>query len=566
MKRSAFLAIAAYALAAAFVIPDWGWTQTSHYSLVRAFSQGTAVIDEWHHETGDKAWTNGHFYSVKAPGLALLVLPEYLVLKAADVMPDDLRPAIWVLALVGALLPALALLVLVGREADRLEPGLGIRTAVALGLGTLLFPFAILLFGHVLSAALAFAAFAVLLAERGTGGSVRLAAAAGLLAGAAAFVEYPAGLVAIVLAGLVLSRAERFRRLAAYAAGVAVPLLLLAVYNRWAFGSFTDLSYENAVIFQGQTGHDVIGAASDGFFGITTPSARVTLELFLARRGFLAVTPVVGAALVGLVLLYRSRRRAEALAAGAVVAVFLVYNSGIKTTFGGPFGGDSPGPRYMVVALPFLAGGLATALRRAPGSTLALAGASVISMVAATATHPMLEAADGLGRWFELTRSGDFTATVLSALGAGRGWLAILPLFVLASVALAAAWWGPGRLSRHTATAALVSLSVWVLVAVTTPAMLAQSTARGDRLALISVAVLAAAGVAVVVQVERGRYWAALGLLPLAGARPLFEHPGWVLLLGLASLGALGGAYVREAMRRSASDARARYRGRTATR
>jgi hypothetical protein len=568
VKLRALVPIAAYALAAAFVVQGWGWTQTSHYSLVRALSQGTAVIDQWHEETGDKAWTNGHFYSVKAPGLALFVLPEYLVLKAAGAMPGDLRPAIWVLGLLGTVLPAAALLILLRREAERVAPAAGAAAAVTLGLGTLLFPFSTLLFGHMLSAVLAFGAFAVLLAERRAGGSLGLAAAAGLLAGAAAFVEYPVGLVAVVLAGLVLAQPERLRRLAAYAAGVAVPLALLAAYNRWAFGSFTHLSYENAVTVQGITGHDVIGAASKGFFGITTPSPRVALELFLARRGFLATTPVVGAALAGLVLLYRARRRAEALVAGTVFVVFLVYNAGITTPFGGPFGGESPGPRYMLVALPFLIVGLAVALRRAPGSTVALAAASIVSMVAATATSPLLHADDGLGRWFHLAGAGKFSATVITPLGLGRGWLAILPFLVLAAAAAALSARGLSAPSRHIVAAGLVALIAWVLVAVTTPPMLADSFARGDRLPLLSVALLAAAAAFVVVQVEHCRYVAALGLLPLAGARLVFEHPGWVLLLAIASLAAVGGAYAREATRMSpsASDGRARYRGRTAVR
>jgi hypothetical protein len=566
VKRWALGAIAAYALAAAFVVQGWGWTQTSHYGLVRALSHGTAVIDRWHEETGDKAWTNGHFYSVKAPGLALVVLPEYLVLKTAGVMPDRLRPAIWLLGLLGTVIPAAALLLLLRHESDQQVPGAGIPAAIALGLGTLLFPFATLLFGHVLSALCAFAAFTVLLAERRIGGSARLLALAGLLAGAAAFVEYPAGLVALILVGLVVARPARLRRLAAYVAGVAVPVALLAAYNRWAFGSFTHLSYEDAVIIQGKSGHDVIGAASEGFFGVTAPSPRVALELLLARRGFLATTPVVGAALAGLFFLYRAGRRAEALTAGAVFAAFLIYNAGITTPFGGPFGGDSPGPRYMTVAVPFLAGGLAMALRRAPGATLALAAGSIVSMVAATATQPLLRAPDGLGRWLHLVGAGDFTATVITPLGIGRGWLAILPFLLLAVASAALAARGIVVPSRHVLAAGVVALVTWLLVATSAPPMLAESAARDDWLPLVAVAVLAAAAIAVVLRVERRRYAGVLGLLPLAAARLVYDRPGLVLLLAVASLAAAAGALALDATRMSpsASGGRARYSGRTA--
>lgn len=567
MRRGALIAVSAYALAAAFVIQAIGWTQTSHYALVRALAEGTAVIDPWHETTGDKAWTDGHFYSVKAPGLAFLVLPVHLVLRALSAVPDSLRPAIWELTLVGAVVPGTALLLLMRRETDRVVPGAGLAAAVAVVLGTLLFPFSTLLFGHVLAATLAFAAFGLLLEERRVGGSWARAAGAGLLAGGAVLVEYPSGLAMLVLAGLLLTRPDRLARGAAYAAGVAGPLGILALYNRWAFGSFTHLSYDNSVIVPGRTGHDVIGATSDGFFGVTTPSLRVAADLFLGSRGFLALTPVVGLALAGLVLLYRSGRRVEAVVPAAVFLAYLVYNAGIKTTFGGPFGGDSPGPRYMVVALPFLVVGLAAAIRRAPGTAVVLIGASVVSMVVGTATKPLLEPDEGLGTWLGLAGAGEFTDTVLKPLGAGSGVLAILPFLVLAVLAALAPWRRPPVISTHVVLAAAVALGAWIVVAVTAPPML-DPPGSASWLTTVGVVALAAAAVAAVVVTERRAYAAGLALLPLAGARLVFEHPEWVVALSAAALLVSAAAYAVEAtrMRPSASEGRTRYNGRTAER
>src|SRR5205085_10684486 len=75
-------------------------------------------------------------------------------------------PMLWALGLLGKALSAVVLLLLVRRVADRFEPGYGTAAAITLGLGTLILPFSSLFFSHVLSATLAFAAFAVLLAER----------------------------------------------------------------------------------------------------------------------------------------------------------------------------------------------------------------------------------------------------------------------------------------------------------------------------------------------------------------------------------------------------------------
>ena len=61
---------------------------------------------------------------------------------------------------------AFALLLLIRYAVERIEPGYGTAVAVAVGAGTLILPFATLFFSHVLSAMLAFAAFAVLWRER----------------------------------------------------------------------------------------------------------------------------------------------------------------------------------------------------------------------------------------------------------------------------------------------------------------------------------------------------------------------------------------------------------------
>jgi hypothetical protein len=555
MRRWGLYAVMAFALSAASVIQAFGWTQTSHYALVRALSHGTAVIDPWQAETGDKAWFHGHFYSVKAPGLALVVLPEYLTLKAVHAVPQGLRPAIWELALIGAVLPAVALLLLVRRQAERSSPGAGLLTAGALALGTLLFPFATLLFNHVLAAALVFAAYVVLLHEREAGGSPRYAALAGLLAGAGMLAEYPAAIAAVVLGGLVLAAPRRVMRAAAYAAGFAIPVAILAAYNRWAFGSFTHLSYDDAVIVSGRTGHDVVGAQSHGLFGVTAPSLRVIVDLFVARRGFLVLTPLVAIALVGLVVLFRRGQRLEAAVAGVAFSAFLLYNAGITTTFGGPFGGESPGPRYMVVALPFLAPGLAAAMRSAPGSTAALAAVSVFNMALGTATKPLLQPGEGLGTWLHLARTGAFTDTVLTPIGLGSGWVAIVPFFVLTAAVVALASSALPRPSVRAAGTALVALSAWLLLALTTSRLLGEGIGTTSWTEAGAAVAVAAASVAIVAVTEAGPYLAALGLLPLVLARLTADRPGWVALFGAAAFLVAAGAYVTRAAGSQASPA-----------
>ena len=58
-----------------------GWAQMAHFDQVQAFSKGQAQIDQWHWDTNDKAWVDGHFYSVKSPGMAALTTPLYVAIK-----------------------------------------------------------------------------------------------------------------------------------------------------------------------------------------------------------------------------------------------------------------------------------------------------------------------------------------------------------------------------------------------------------------------------------------------------------------------------------------------------
>ena len=174
--------MSALALAFAWPLQGVGFNQNSHYALVKSLARGTAVVDETVHEVGDLGTADvtelrGHLYSNKAPGLAFSLLPVYLGLRELGLQTVGPAPEagysrrLWQLTLFGAVLPAVALMLLTLVAVERVRPGFGAMTATLLGAGTLLLPFATLLFGHVLSATLGFAAFVVLLLERERGPS-----------------------------------------------------------------------------------------------------------------------------------------------------------------------------------------------------------------------------------------------------------------------------------------------------------------------------------------------------------------------------------------------------------
>ena len=154
-----------------------------------------------------------------------------------------------------------------------------------------------------------------------------------------------------------------------------------------------------------------------GFFGQTLPSGHILVDLLLSQRGLLVLTPVLAAAGVGGLLLWRRGLRAEAVLIASLVVVELVWNAG-RHPYTFALGGWSPGPRFLIPLLPFLAWALAPALRRAPATVSALALVSAGAMAVATAAEPLLQD-DDTHHWIARIVDGNFAATIVSLSGVG---------------------------------------------------------------------------------------------------------------------------------------------------
>ncbi|MGI8632530.1 MAG: hypothetical protein ACR2NA_08305 [Solirubrobacterales bacterium] len=538
--RPGVLAILVLALTCGTVMQSIGWAQTAHYALVKAIGDGTPEIDRYHWETKDKAYTDGHFYTVKAPGLAFTTYPAFAALRALGGEEASTQAArnarreganrwhpkpiplrnygsnlnraqevretvaneagmIWALTWLGVIIPSAVLLLLVRSLADRLVPGYGTPAALTLGLGTLILPFTTVYFSHVISAMLGFAAFAVLWHERQGGERLGLVAGAGVLAGLGVVFEYPLALVGAIVGVFAISRAfTASRREAAvgivrrgmtYSAGAVLAALPVAAYNVWAFGTPVHSSYANAVRVQGRTGHRELGLNGDGLFGITLPDPKAALDLMFAARGIVTITPVVLMGVVGIVFLHRRGHRAVAWTIAAMTVAHLLYNAGYWL----PFGGGSPGPRFLIPLMPFLALGIAAAWKRLPAVTLALTIPSVVFMVLATITHPLIGDRD-TGLWATRVTQGNFEHTILTAMGLGNGWLAITPYIAGIAATIVFAALGTGRLALGDLRPAVAVTVAWACFSALGPELMGEKvTAVNGSMGALSTILVAAA-------------------------------------------------------------------------
>ena len=387
----------------AYFYEGGGWNQNSRFDLVRAIiQQHTLSIDAYHENTQDKAFTNGHYYSDKAPGVALLAVPVALAtrpaLRSAGIDPDSPHGLVvtsyfaTIITMALPLATACACLFLV---ALRLGGSVAAAAfaACAMGLATPMWAYATLFWGHALAGAcLLFAFAAALQLSRGANPARDLAwsTVAGLTAGWATVTEYPAAPAAVILAIFALCLvwkdgwSRRWRTAAGIAAGALPCVAILLIYQWTAFGSAFHPSYA----------YYPAGAfpwMKRGYLGLTYPHIDVALKLlFSCRRGLLFSGPVIFAAPFGLRWLWKQpATRAAAVAAAAVAAYYLLFQSSFSA-----YSGWSYGPRYLSPGLPLLCLGLAPAWDQARKhgkrvvATLAFCSVLLTLMAVSTTSQP----------------------------------------------------------------------------------------------------------------------------------------------------------------------------------
>lgn len=426
-------------LFAAFVIVAGSWVSevtaqpSARYLLTAAIvEQHTVVLDDYEPALGvDRIETDDHVYSDKAPlqpllGVPILAVAEMMGVPKASTFAE--APSIeawaegnigsWTQTFVFAVLPGAALLPLLRRHARRfVDDRAATISAIAIVSSTMILLFSVYLYAHVFVAFLTFLAWHILSSSRWTP-AWRITVAGALVALAFA-AEYP-----VIGAGCILGLWVWHRHGFLRAVGFGVPTVLAGVgvlgWNRAVYGTL-GTSYD-------QKEGDTLGF-------LAPPKLYNTFEIFFGRKGFV-FTPIVLLALVGLGVALWQRRPAVAVPAGIFMFVFL-----LQAGWGNPWGGETANPRYMLLALPFLAYPLAMVRHRvSPMFFRSLVALGVLSMGLAAITLELIPDGEPLiGTSLRYLREGQVGTTIFTEALGPAGWAvyAAMSLAILAAAARA---------------------------------------------------------------------------------------------------------------------------------
>jgi hypothetical protein len=388
-RQISALVFALVMVSCAYFVHGAGHNQNSRFDLTRALVEdGTVRIDRFRDNTHDISKFEGHWYSDKAPGLALIAtVPYALGLRHAQ-PADTSEPDPWVLhgltLVTCSLATALAAVALL-RLLAGLGVGLGPSLLAVIGwvLGTNAFAYAGLFLSHQLVASLVVLALAGVRAAELAASSLpapaparrglALAFGAGFAAGGAVLSEFPAVLLAAAI-GVYALRALGVRGALAFAAGGIVPAVVLAAYNAACFGDPFHLGYQSLA-----NAHFAEGVGG-GLLGFHAPSLGVMAELTLFEfRGLLPLSPFLVLAVPGLWWMARAPalRRLGALCAVSLLGLIVLMS-------GFPFwnGGAAMGPRHLVPVLPFAIVAVAVSIDRVIAVLPRAGTAAIVAVIA----------------------------------------------------------------------------------------------------------------------------------------------------------------------------------------
>lgn len=343
-----------------YFIKPLDWNSASRLSLVKAIVEEKRLEIDTYQETefksGDVAYYNGHYYSDKAIGTSILgALVYFPISELFGLVPKELF--IMVLTLLTISVPSALIAPLIYSFALRItnDKWSAFLIMLSISIGTPIFPYAGIFYGHTLAATLAFTIFYIWLRINQfrkpiTYNLIRLS---GFLIGFLILTEYTTVIIAIILVGymaFITRKSQTFwniKTILQFGLGGLIPFLLFASYNWICFGSPFSLGYANELLpgFKEVRG--------EGVMGIGVPDSKALLYMTIHPLvGIFTVSPILLVGLVGAIKMYKEPNwRTEFLVTMSILTLYFLAIAGVQDWWGG----DAFTVRYLIPALPFFA-------------------------------------------------------------------------------------------------------------------------------------------------------------------------------------------------------------------
>jgi len=315
---------------------------------------GTFSIDNSQfNSTIDRVLIKGHYYSDKPAPAYLIFVPTYYLLYNLDISFEKniaLTSYLISLSVVGLL--SSIMLVYFYRMLVRyhLSSWKRLFLTAGLGLGTLIFPYSLIINGHSVAAALIFISFYLMVNAVKPCGYVL----AGLVGGYAASVDPVAGPLFLLAFAILVFVKTRFQMTKWYVLGAAVPILIYLFINLSISGSI--MPFQFVPEYFKYPGSAISGGPGSYYPGTVSKSFLQFLDYAwatsLGKKGLFVYSPLLLFSVVGLALasFRRNKYNKEAISVFAAALLTFIFIA-LKTD---NYGGCNFGFRLLVPIIPVI--------------------------------------------------------------------------------------------------------------------------------------------------------------------------------------------------------------------
>jgi 4-amino-4-deoxy-L-arabinose transferase-like glycosyltransferase len=357
-----------------------GINENTRFFLTRAIvDEGRLEIDTYANQTADRAYINGHYYSEKAPGTSFLAIPvhatwkfiyynlfpqsfkekysrlnEYVVSSQPNNIPiyTIVNPGFFILTsmvliiiFVSSFFSALSIVLMykITGYFTNIEKNRILLTSI-FGLGTTIFPYALVFLGEGAGTFFLFLGFYLILKiKRENILDKKLILLTGLVVGFSFVVEYTTAIFIVFLTLMVVFSKNR-KNFHFFLIGLFIGVLPLFIYNILIFGNPLEFtrSYIDPQIYP-----DIYRKDFGFFYGIK-PFVILRL-LFYPYRGLFYYYPILLLSFIGLFKMYKEYK-VEVIS--IILSLFIL--AAINSSMFNWWGGAVFGPRHFSVLIPYL--------------------------------------------------------------------------------------------------------------------------------------------------------------------------------------------------------------------